>query len=273
MDPFPGIYLQSHDHIKSKLANKIESIVYRFNNSSATEFVPDRKLFKVLDIRTLTKELKKYDSCLKKRSSVTEILVFGFPQTPKEKWKAAHSMAKKIFGDIRQHIAPWDPSSGRWRLSAALAPSNSCLKILAILILIEKPARINLFLKEGICDSDLPFEEVLSEEYGGPLELRRKADNSVRLACFSNYIWDQSTLREFYHCQWKFLAPHFRCGDRKDIPHTVCDPRVHLPLTVDHELDKSGFARVRKVRIHPDQHNFGKTSVSFSIHTRPSCIS
>ncbi|WDK12643.1 protein kinase [Colletotrichum graminicola] len=130
---------------------------------------------------------------------------------------------------------------------------KSCLRILAILILIERPGRIKLFMDSGVCDADLPLVKHSSEEQ---MDLRRASAPEISLDCFRK--WSRSTIDRFEQWQWALLAPSFDRPETKNVPHHSFDKAKILPFRfLDNQPDREGgFGTVRKVEIHPNHHRF-----------------
>ena len=138
---------------------------------------------------------------------------------------------------------------------------RSFRKIFALLVLLEKPASIPLFIKEDVSDLDLPLSIVRN---GGSFELRRKDTSDKRsdepLKCFRGWapVWRKS----FEEYQWTMLAPFFVEGEYNHVRHYVLTDHHILPFvyTKDEEDDNAeyhgGFGRVFMVRLHRDHHNF-----------------
>ncbi|KAK4104406.1 kinase-like protein [Parathielavia hyrcaniae] len=133
-------------------------------------------------------------------------------------------------------------------------------KIMAILLLIERPSRIRKFVKEGVCDADLPLvwsEATANTKPFKRWELRRRKDPDTHLHCFDT--WRQVTLRKFEERQWAVLAPFFARDLRnpKKVPHyLIRDHQVIMPFLSWKRLGQGGFSSVYKAEIHPDHHDF-----------------
>ncbi|KAG6353677.1 hypothetical protein INS49_005386 [Diaporthe citri] len=98
--------------------------------------------------------------------------------------------------DIPNSVNPCKPSSEPKR----------CLKVLAILILMEKVRSIKQFIDEGIHDGDLP------------LELRRTDE------CFRR--WNILQLYSFNRYQFEVNAPFFDYHPGKDVCGLFLEPRM-----------------------------------------------
>ncbi|KAG8158008.1 hypothetical protein KVR01_012280 [Diaporthe batatas] len=140
-------------------------------------------------------------------------------------------------------------------------------KIFAILRLSGKLSSILLFIDEGVADQHLPLEKVVPPlAHPNMYQLVRKGDAGAvyrPLACFQD--WDQLELMRFEEWQWTTLPPFFYKTKRTRVGHFVLPDQVPLPFTSDSRYDKtggekyeveSGFSRVFKVDIHPEQHGF-----------------
>jgi hypothetical protein len=133
-------------------------------------------------------------------------------------------------------------------------------KILAILYLMKRPSKIRLFVKHGVCDSDLPLREGSCPI--GPrsfYELRsQKSGSTVRFKKPVHAI-------EFLERQWSVLVPFFHGSDGTHIPHNDFGSDVILPFISQEETaTEGGSGKVFKVEIHPDQHSLRKEKVSYT---------
>lgn len=141
--------------------------------------------------------------------------------------------------------------------------TNSYIKILAILIMMENPTAILKILQdpEGVDDSDLPLIKSPRPKDERLYDLRLKRDPKKVLNCFPRK-WNQLNIRNFEEWQWMFL-PHVFVNStgHKEVRHDVLEKSRILPFIRDRyasskiELE-GGFARVSKVVIHPKHHNF-----------------
>jgi len=115
-----------------------------------------------------------------------------------------------------------EPSSGIENNRGKEDTGTRCFqKIFAILLLIERPGMISSFVRESVCDDDLPLE------LGGswPYITYRRGARECRLKCFLG--WRRSTLQRFQETQWKLLVPVFPASNsRLDDPPSFGD-RVH----------------------------------------------
>ncbi|GAP89950.1 putative protein kinase [Rosellinia necatrix] len=135
-------------------------------------------------------------------------------------------------------------------------------KIFAILVLIEKVDAVQEFIREGIDDGDLPFENLELDGRTETFELGRKpgqGKSSYTLKCFSSFT--QRNLVNFEDCQWAMLAPTFDRPRRKNVQHHNLKNQTILPFLEEEEVSEGGFGRISRVKIHPDHHEFNKSEV------------
>lgn len=134
--------------------------------------------------------------------------------------------------------------------------ANSCRRLLALLCYLDKSDFIISFLKDDMCDFQLPVsieerkgEKVVLKYDGTPLEAVRS--------------WKQLDKRKLVNEQMKVIVPYFtrgpsRDGDRPVLYYPLPD-RVILPWIEDEEklgtVIKSDFSSVWRVKIHPDHHD------------------
>ena len=137
-------------------------------------------------------------------------------------------------------------------------------KIMAILLLINRPSKIRLFVEEGVCDADLPLAWV--QTAGHPDEswaLRRRKHRDSHLQCFKH--WTQTQLDEFERTQWAVHVPFFarRLDDPRKVQHYELPDKVIIPCISDSEYHaQGGSGKVCKYEIHPEHHNFSQFTVS-----------
>lgn len=140
-------------------------------------------------------------------------------------------------------------------------------KIFAILRLSGKLSSILLFIDEGVADQHLPLDKVVPPHaHPNLFQLVRKGDAGARyqpLSCFQD--WDPLELMRFEEWQWVTLPPFFYKTRRTRVGHFLLPDQVPLPFISDSRYDEtggekdeveSGFSRVFKVEIHPQQHGF-----------------
>lgn len=259
--------LGDHDAFSGTLQEALYNEIVRYKcKPNDKEFIPTERVVNLLDTKTLEIALGKYDSFLKSGPQRLQSLRFGFPEdetSPEAKARrrsAIVAKAKQIYGNMEAPV-PLRTSTEHKKPSPSDEDGpydKSYVKILAILILIDRPARIKLFIDEGICDADLPLVKEPAE--GTFKELRRTATRDKQLKCFER--WDHRSMVRFEQYQWKLLAPSFERGGGKNIRHQSFDSSVILPFTKRSQHSKSGgFGEVTKVRIHQDHHNFKNDGV------------
>ncbi|KAK0750605.1 hypothetical protein B0T18DRAFT_389995 [Schizothecium vesticola] len=155
---------------------------------------------------------------------------------------------------------------------------KSFRKIMAILILMDKPNKIRRFLEADISDVDLPLELRQVPRPSGSAKIPpkwelksiRAKDQAKTLRCFRR--WKPRAMEEFQKHQWTVLAPFFALGgvrsvllsgggrrsrDLRTIHHWKLDHRVILPFKSFSEArPEGGCGQVYRVEIHPDHHAF-----------------
>ncbi|KAI0198029.1 hypothetical protein F4808DRAFT_473134 [Astrocystis sublimbata] len=260
-----GTSLTGHDVSRSRLQAKIcQQIRKNYNEEAKAWFLPFPMLVRLLNRKVVERQLARSDSFLEKKSqNVLERLRFQFPRD-NTRPEAIRAQAGIIIGDFDQlsltnAIRHWNGRSDR----DDSVHKKSYLKIMAILILIERPFRIKLFIEEEICDQDLPL--VLCEQdptSAIPRELRKKDSLHVRLKCFEG--WSDATVVRFEQSQWSLLAPGFETAKRKDVPHYKFDRKRILPFkSIKNTAQRGGgFSLVRKVEIHRSHHAFTSSKIS-----------
>ncbi|KAI8945397.1 hypothetical protein F4801DRAFT_568380 [Xylaria longipes] len=260
--------LTGHDISHGRLQRKIhQEIKKNYSEETKTGFLPGPRLLGLLNLETLERELARSDSFLEKRHEILSHLRFQFP-SGETRAKAIRVQAQKILGDSKQHLVPTvltEPMKVTSNQEES-ASKKSYLKIMAILIMIERPARIKLFMDADVCDADLPLKLVKQHESGSstPWELRRTDAGQVPLKCFEG--WSYSTIKQFEESQWSFLAPVLSPAERKNVPHYRFSPKTILPFKASKKSDilEGGFGHVRKVEIHAGHRAFTNAEAASS---------
>jgi hypothetical protein len=146
-------------------------------------------------------------------------------------------------------------------------------RIFATLVLIERVTTILDFIREGLYDSDLPFQltefmdteqtEVLTS-VPEPVDL----DKQKRLRkCFQGDPWTGYSLDSFDRYQWEMLAPIFFPPDdpTEKVRFYPFHDSIILPFVYDEFTTSSGgFSTVWKVKVHKAHRFFDDDAVSVS---------
>ncbi|KAK4458717.1 kinase-like domain-containing protein [Cladorrhinum samala] len=155
------------------------------------------------------------------------------------------------------------------REALAICSERGLTKIFAILLLMGKPELIKDFLKEGLCDDDLPFEKVDPDIETTRIKfwLRPKRNGNKDQRPVPAFIrrWPASYLGPFADFQWSVLAP-FLQTDEQQWREPFPDDTI-LPFTSEQRLHGGTKNRpeILKVEIHPEHHDFDKTNNIFVI--------
>lgn len=151
------------------------------------------------------------------------------------------------------------------------------IKVLAILIIIEKTKSIIKLLEEDVNDSDLPLIKVSRPHDENLFDLRVRRERNKVLRSFQKR-WNQLNIRNFDEWQWTTLPVDFaRPTEHGEVKHYQLQEQRILPFIKDSRESKpnfsrrteleGGFASVFRVGIHPQHHNFqplpGKTGHAF----------
>lgn len=139
---------------------------------------------------------------------------------------------------------------------------RSYRKIFALLVIIDAPSSILLFLEEDVSDLELPMT---LEKLEGTEDHYRKGDPYKKpLKCFKHGIWSPYKLESFQEKQWLMLAPFFSM-DGESVRHYILqDDHIlpFLPLVPSTEAENrihhkiGGYGKVMMVRIHNEHRNF-----------------
>jgi hypothetical protein len=128
----------------------------------------------------------------------------------------------------------------------ARSACQSAYKLFAILVCANKSSSFHSFLKEGLCDDDLPFlqssdftdtHEVLSSKTRKPIQAMRK--------------WGTYQVRHFCSDQYQMLAPIFK--QRSNVEHQDLRDNHVLPIIKEllEPIGSGGYGLVRAVKMHP----------------------
>ncbi|KAJ8130174.1 hypothetical protein O1611_g3457 [Lasiodiplodia mahajangana] len=244
-----------------KLQGKLnQEIKKNYNEEAKAGFLPGSRLFELLNLEALKQELSRSDTLLERYDKRLSHLKFHFPKDGTRE-EAIGDQAQEIIGD------PWQEKSTQNASNEGSSASKPAyLKIMAILILIERPSRIKLFIDSNVSDADLPLELVGQDasDSSTTWELRKADGHHVPLKCFEG--WSYSTVKRFEELQWSFIAPYFRPAKRKTVPHYSFHPQTILPFKFvkTSNVSEGGFGRVYRVEIHPDHRGFANSKSSNS---------
>jgi len=193
------------------------------------KFLPRGELDRLVTQRSMERELSRI-SKHSWRSSVQ----FGVEMPPGDE-AAGHGQTGQGHGD-----ASTQPDGKYYQ------------QVFAILLLIDRPQKIWSFVKEQVCDADLPLEDNM-------LDLRRRGKVTTALKC----LRESFDIHRFLECQWYLLAPVFRKPNGRADQHIVASRYQVLPFTAWKDVGRQGgFAQVYKAEIHHDHHEFDANDVS-----------
>ncbi|KAF3051862.1 hypothetical protein E8E11_010331 [Didymella keratinophila] len=143
------------------------------------------------------------------------------------------------------------------RMICGIASTHtSYRKILAILLLINRPDRIASFIESEVSDADLPLLSIprKKDPSGATFKLRCSRNPQKSLPCLK---WKQSAVARFEEHQWVVLAPIFHRTIKDPIPHLVVSPKQPLPFTQwERAAEPGACGQVFRVAIHSAHHNF-----------------
>ncbi len=223
-------------------------------------FVPLGQLQRLINTDAVEQQLEKLERSLLKR--VKHLMR---PASTRDKLQdGLQAEARRICGKGDQSCPVYyNKRDSEVDPSPQLPSEKRFQKIMAILLLIDRPSKIRLFVKEGVCDADLPLAWVQTTSYPHKRwALRRRKDHDTRLRCFDN--WSQLRLDQFERTQWAVHVPFFarRPDDPKKVQHYDLPDRVVMPWAVFETHARGGSSQVYKSEIHPEHHNFAQFTVS-----------
>jgi hypothetical protein len=153
-------------------------------------------------------------------------------------------------------VQPPQPRPG---LDTQSQPDKACYQqIFTTLLLMGRSKKIWSFVKEEVCDADLPLCKVRK---GGIFELQRRGDPQLSLRCLKK----QNDIDGFVTCQLYVLALNFGKPDGEKVSHCKAWKGQILPFVFWENISRrGGSAEVHKAEIHPDHHDFDKDQVSMT---------
>lgn len=144
--------------------------------------------------------------------------------------------------------------------------TKAFIKVLAILIMIDKTRSIIKLMEEDVNDSNLPLIKVPRPSGENLFTLGLKRDPNEVLRCFRRK-WNQLNTRNFEEWQWVTLPAEFaRPTEDGEVKHNRLEEQRVLPFIKDSRGHNShfprrtegegGFASIFQVVIHTQHHNF-----------------
>ncbi|RBR23778.1 uncharacterized protein FIESC28_03394 [Fusarium coffeatum] len=151
-------------------------------------------------------------------------------------------------------------------------------KLYGILVAMNRISLMQDFVRESLCDEDLPFKESASDATHFTTQFERNSAASRQTEARQNTTlfqdWERNDFCLFYQYQQIFMVPYF---DFQDI--NVCyysfDRKVTLPWRKYERKTEGGEGTVHRVQIHPSHHNFKSStgadeSLYFALKELPS---
>jgi hypothetical protein len=141
-------------------------------------------------------------------------------------------------------------------------PTNrSFQKIFAILLLIDRPTKIWAFLREGVCDADLPLKAFPTAQQGRlntmtALQITRMP--MIPLRCLKK----SRDISSFLEKQWVVCVPVFRQSSSKEVSHFTASDQQSLPFVTWKLSNRYGtFGEIYQAEIHSGHCNFHQDAV------------
>lgn len=156
------------------------------------------------------------------------------------------------------------------QIPSTVPPRKTYLVIFAILVLVDKASLISEFVKEELCDNDLPL--FMLDKGDGKVRLRRQGNRDQELKCLKS--WRPAALDSFIAKQRQFTVHRFELDHDNKAQHEQLDEDTIFPWTQERKASKSfsgGYADVRIVKIDRHYHNFDRVldGVSKPSHLAP----
>jgi hypothetical protein len=242
----PISYDGSDGPLPGRLYSAIEDTCHAVNDSTKTGFVPKEQLVRIMSEESIVNELEKIERSFRKRIQF---------------WKSTRS--RRTIEEEAEIICNgfFVNSSSSGTRSQDGQTSKCFRKILAILLLIERPGTIRKFIEEGLCDANLPLIKVPDAKKIKAFSLCRKSGAThCSLKCLRG--WKRQTLVQFEQWQWTMLAPFLYRGEKDKVMHYTLPGEVILPFTYREHICSGAHGDIFKVKIHPEHHNFNNDQVS-----------
>jgi serine/threonine protein kinase len=172
-----------------------------------------------------------------------------------QRFLPAHSLERLVTSEnIREQLAYWDAGDEEIQ-SLVDFVLDEARKIFVIIVYIDRidvGDALESLRKSGVTDRHLPIPRELIE--CGRMKGRsvgKECRHDRALGVFHKKPWRRVAVSDFYHSQWKFLAPVFT-PDHEEI---VLDMRAVLPLVhVGRDARMGFFSEVYEVELHRDHH-------------------
>ncbi|KAK4186816.1 hypothetical protein QBC35DRAFT_254828 [Podospora australis] len=216
-------------------------------------FIPKSQLYKLISKEDVREELRDCDILFLRR---LQKLKFSRFKTTKE----LNEDADRICGNGEQKISVYFKSEEDSPLSPQFRVPQTFRKIFAILLLIERPAKIWKFMEDNVSDADLPLVKFTPPSKQGNTkrwELCRRKTPETPLTLFKN--WRRITMERFEKQQWAVLSPYFSRDTSRgpgSVPHYLLPDSTIMPFLQVEEKHRSKFSQVFMVEIHEDHHDF-----------------
>jgi hypothetical protein len=137
---------------------------------------------------------------------------------------------------------------------------TSFQQIFAVLLLIDRATKIWAFLREGVCDADLPLiMKPQQRRLKIAPALLRTNNPKAPLSCLKK----RSDISSFVDQQWAVLVPVFVQSSTRSISHYTVVNKQSLPF-IDWKFSGRGgrFGEIYEAKIHHSHHKFENDAVS-----------
>lgn len=243
------------------------------------QFCPNTDVLALINEDSVVEELKRQQNSLQSLkqsgSRYDQSSYSRFLSLPSRAIKASKSFGSsvlpfpseassdKITSQARQICGTQAAGNTRQRLSEPVKPTFR--KIFAILVMMEMPLKIKRFLRDSVCDEDLPLtgrwiasQFKLFRRIPTSKLFSERATLQKPLRCFRG--WKSSQRKKFEETQWEVVAPFFTRGKPSDLGpvlHYRIQSQAVLPFDSWEPVEPSGaFSQVFKTEIHEGHHDF-----------------
>jgi hypothetical protein len=221
---------------RSRLGDQLYAVLQNDATLNGRLFVPKNELDLVITQETVEREL----------SRVVYFLARISPKT----WRTATP--------LRISSSPERIDIFAKQRSSKTHVNESVQKIFAILLLIDRPRKIWSFLREGVCDANLPLRSVQ-----GRLSTSSALEHLRSSAGYLTCLKKRRDISSFVDKQWMVHVPVFVQSSRKEICHVEVDDQQSLPFLHWEQSGHVGsFGEIYRAEIHPHHCKFSPDVVS-----------
>ncbi|CAH0024402.1 unnamed protein product [Clonostachys rhizophaga] len=204
----------SNEHSGERMSFLLYREIENNSRNGGNKFISQGRLGEIVNERAVKDQL---DKCDKKKSK---------------------KKSKKVLQLLQIPGPSPSPKADNLKDAAQICGDPSFKRIMAILVLIDRPAKIRSFLEHQVSDDKLPFD-------------REDANDNE---CFND--WSRLTKSRFLECQGAVIPFFFRQIDKKNRKPIRITQNILPFLSFNKYRHNGGSSEIYRVNIHAEQHNF-----------------